>query len=515
MEQDIRIIHLWKFIEFTETWRNSDTFKLDEISPSWFRRKDDLEKTSKEYAEFIEQIKRKHAVETGVIERMYDISKGVTETLIEKGFADMLISHGDFSDNVTKDQLMNHLKDHLSAVDAVFDFVKHNRTLSIGFINELHQIVTAHQEHAEGRDQFGNKLKISLLKGKFKERENNPSRQEGETKTTFLYAPPEHIAAEMDSLISIYDKLVQQEVHPVIIAAWFHHSFSIIHPYQDGNGRLARLLASLIFIKFGLFPLTVVREDAKDIYLKALQDADSGVPQPLVDYFIDIQRENIEKALNIKSVNTTSFNQVADILSSKLKIQKIKKEKERQQRIESNRTEVFKICYDLLNKYVQELQIKTKGSAHIYITSCNPSDPARQHYFTYQITEFANNHDYYFNRFLPRGWFRLVFEITDQKTYQLIFTLHHFGYEDDSFAIGAFLEFIESEDDAKNIRNLSDESFRKNSDGMIITMVPLPIKPYKLSLDVINNNKERQTSINAYIDQIITIALAQIASEII
>jgi len=151
----------------------------------------------------------------------------------------------------------------------------------------------------------------------------------------------------------------------------------------------------------------------------------------------------------------------------------------------------------------------------IYITSCNPSDPARQHYFTYQITEFANNHDYYFNRFLPRGWFRLVFEITDQKTYQLIFTLHHFGYEDDSFAIGAFLEFIESEDDAKNIRNLSDESFRKNSDGMIITMVPLPIKPYKLSLDVINNNKERQTSINAYIDQIITIALAQIASEII
>jgi len=514
MEQEIRKIHLWKFIEFNDTWRSCDTFKLDEISPSWFRRKDSLEKTSKEYAEFIEQMKRRHAVETGVIERMYDISKGVTETLIEKGFADVLISHGDFSDNVTKDQLLDHLKDHLSAVDEVFDFVKQNRTLSLGFINELHQIVTAHQEFAEGRDQFGNKLKISLLKGKFKERENNPSRQEGETKITFLYAPPEHVDAEMDNLISIYDDLLKQKVHPVIIAAWFHHSFSIIHPYQDGNGRLARLLASLILIKFGFFPLTVVREDAKDIYLKALQDADKGVPQPLVDYFIEIQRENIEKALNIKTVNTTSFTQVADILSSKLKTHKIKKEQERQQRIEQNRVEVFQVCYDLLNKYVNDLQSKIKGSAHIYITSCKTSDSTRRHYFTYQIVDFAIKHDYYFNRFLPRGWFRLVFEITDQKIYQLIFTLHHFGYEDDSFAIGAFLEFIESEDDAKTVRNLSDESFRKNSDGMIITTVPLPIKPYKLSLDVVNNSKERQTSINSYLDEIITIALAQIASEI-
>lgn len=509
-----QIINIWKFIEFTSEWERCDTSKLDEISPSWFRRKDELEHTSTEYAEFIEQIKRRHAIETGIIERMYDISKGVTETLIEKGFADVLISHGDFSDNLTKDQLLNHLNDHLSAVDIVFEVVKSDRELTLGFINKLHQVVTAHQEFAEGRDQFGTKIKIPLLKGKIKEKENNPSRQEGDTKITFKYCPPEHVNAEMDNLLKIYDNLLERKIHPVIIAAWFHHSFSIIHPYQDGNGRLARLLASLIFIKLGLFPLTVLREDAKDVYLKSLAEADNNNPQPLVNYFIDIQRTNIEKALNLKSVSLSSFDQLANLLSGKLKTQKQNRERERQQRMDANRIGIFQICNEILNKYTEELQTKMGGFAHIFLTSCNPSDSTKQHYFTYQIVKFATKHEYYFNRFLPKSWLRLVFEISDQKIYQLVISLHHFGYEDDSFAIGAFLEFIESEDDARSVRNMQEENFRKGSAGMIINSVPLPVKPYKLSLDTINNITERKTNIENYITEIMTVALAQIVSEI-
>lgn len=512
--QHDKIINIWKFIDFSDAWLQCDTSKLDEISPSWFRRKDELEKTSSEYSEFIERLKRQHAIETGIIERMYDLSKGVTETLIEKGFVETLISHGDYSDNVTKDQLMNHLKDHLAAVDLVFEYVKSNRALTTALIKELHQVVTAHQEFAEGRDQFGNKLKIPLLKGKFKERENNPSRQNGQGKITIKYCPPEHVDAEMDRLISIYEDLLRRNIHPVIIAAWFHHAFSIIHPFQDGNGRLARLLASLIFIKFGLFPLTVLREDAKDLYITSLEFADAGNPQQLVNYFIELQRANIEKALNLKSVSATaSLGQVADILSEKLKNQKEKKEKERLARIASNRSAIFQFSNDMLNRITNELQRKMQGTAHIYLTSCSPESTGKQHYFTNQIVRFASKHDYYYNRFLPKGWFRLVFEISDQKIYQLIITEHHFGYEDDSYAIGALLEFIESEDDARNIRDLQDDNFRKGSEGMIITNVPLDIKPYKISLDT-TTIKDRQTNIDTYLNDIVTLALAQIASEI-
>lgn len=512
--QEIKVIDIWKFIEFTQAWESCDTSKLDEISPSWFRRKDELEKTSSEYTEFMERLKRQHAIETGIIERMYDISKGVTETLIEKGFAETLVSHGDYSDNITKDELMNHLKDHLAAVDYVFDYVKNDRPLTIGFIKDLHQVVTAHQKTAEGRDQFGNKLKIPLLKGKFKERENNPSRQDGDNKVTYRYCPTEHVDAEMDNLILIYEDLLKRNIHPLIIAAWFHHAFSIIHPFQDGNGRLARLLASLIFIKFGFFPLTVLREEAKDVYVKSLETADNGNPQPLIDYFIDLQRTNIEKALNLKSISaTSSFDQVANILSAKLKAQKVKKEKERLKRIEGNRETIFQISNTILNGFAEELQRKMKDVAHIYLTSCSPDSIAKQHYFTNQIVKFASKHNYYYNRFLPKGWFRFVFEITDQKIYQLIVTQHHFGYENDSYAIGALLEFIESEDVARNIRNMQDDNFRKGSEGMIITNVPLEIKPYKISLDT-DNNSARLTNIKTYLNDILTLTLAQIASEI-
>lgn len=508
-----KTVEIWKFISFTENWEECDTSRLDEISPSWFRRKDELEKTSTEYAEFIERLKRQHAIETGVIERMYDISKGVTETLIEKGFAETLISHGDYSENVSKDQLMNHLQDHLAAVDSVFDFVKNNRTLSIGFIHELHQIVTTHQDSAEGRDQFGNKHKIPLLKGKFKQRENNPSRPIGSNKITFKYCPPDHVAAEMDNLISIYEDLISRNIHPLIIAAWFHHAFTTIHPYQDGNGRLARLLASLIFIKFGFFPLTVLREDAKDIYISSLENADGGNAQPLVDYFIDLQRKNIELALNLKSVSTSSFDHVADVLSEKLNNIKLKKEKERLTRIENNRNEIFRISSNELNRLVDELNKKMQDSANVYLTSCGPDLIAKQHYFTNQIVKYANKHKYYFNRFHPKAWFRLVVEITDQKIYQLIITQHHFGYQDDSYAIGGILEFIESEDEAKSLRNLNDNNFRKGSDGTIITNVPLETKPYKISLDS-DTIITRRVNISTYLSDLVTLTLAQIASEI-
>jgi Fic family protein len=514
IQPEKKIVRIWKFIEFTEIWQKCNTSKLDEISPSWFRRKIELEKTSSEYKEFIEQLKRQHAIETGIVERMYDISKGITETLIEKGFNDTLISHGDFSENVTKNQLLNHLKDHLGAIDTVFDFVHSNRQLTTNFINELHSVVTAHQEYAEGRDQFGNKRKINLIRGKYKERENNPSKLENDIQITYLYCPPDHVAAEMDNLVSIYNDLVKRQIHPVIIAAWFHHAFSIIHPYQDGNGRLARLLATLIFIKNNLFPLTVLREDAKDIYIKSLEIADKGTPQPLVDYFIDIQRGNIEKALNLKANSSDSFDRLADLLSDKLKQQKVKKEKERTARIEKNRLEIFNLNNDVLNFYVKELKGKIKGNASIYISSCGPDDLVRQHYFTHQIVKFANSHEYYFNRFLPKSWFRIKFEISEQKIYQLIVTLHHFGYEDDSLSIGAFLEFIESEDTARSIRSLEEDSYRKDSDGMIITNVTLPIKPYKISLENAKITNETHANIKSYIGEIMAVTLAQIVSEV-
>jgi len=76
---------------------------------------------------------------------------------------------------------------------------------------------------------------------------------------------------------------------------WFHHAFTTIDPFQDGNGRIARLLASLILIKHGLFPFTVLRGEAKVKYIDALEKADAHEFQPLIDYFAEVQKKHIEK----------------------------------------------------------------------------------------------------------------------------------------------------------------------------------------------------------------------------
>jgi len=313
------IYRLWKPIEFTSNWSDCDTSILDDVAASWFKRRAVLEANSFEYEEFLNQLKREHAIETGIVERLYDLKKGITETFIKEGFVQSYLSHGDT--NIPENELMAHLNDHLESVDLIFDVVKENRPLTTGFIKEIHHLVTRSQNSAEGRDQFGNKTKIPLLKGTYKIRENNPTRDDG---TTVLYCPPEQVASEMDNLINIYNELVKKEAHSLIVSTWLHHAFTTIHPFQDGNGRVARLITSLISIKDGYFPFTVLREEAKVRYIEALEEADEDKPQKLVSYFGEVQKRNIQKALNLREIASSSFEEVQQIFIDKVESWRLK-----------------------------------------------------------------------------------------------------------------------------------------------------------------------------------------------
>ena len=480
---------LWDYISFSDNWKTCDTSLLDEIVPSWFARREVLQANSKEYEEFINRLKRRHAIETGIVERIYDIDKGVTETLINEGFISSLVSHGDT--NVPKQKLFNHLQDHLDAVNFIFDIVKENRPLTKSFICELHQLTTRHQDFAEGRDQFGYKTKIALIKGKFKEQENNPTREDN---TIIMYCPPEHVDAEMDRLIEIYNELVAKEINPLLIATWVHHAFTTIHPFQDGNGRVVRLIASLILIKNNFFPITVLREEAKIKYIQALEEADNNEPQKLVTYFAEIQKRNIEEALNIKEVSNTSLNEVTSIFKQKI----LNKQKEKKQQYESmlsvNREKIFEYCSVFLNDYKYKLETEFDKSVAFYIGSANPNDTTKQHYYYEQIVSYAKKHNYFFNRSLPKGYFKFGIEF-ESKKYELGITIHHFGYDESVIAIGAFLEY-------KGI--LPDDTTD--------TTIPLDIKPHVISIkdDVLSKEK----NIRLHLENILTLTIAQIASEI-
>ncbi len=488
----MEVLRLWKWISFSENWSKCDTSILDDIAQSWFTRREVLKANSQEYVEFIAKLKRKHAIETGIVERMYDLEKGVTETLIKEGFVSALISHG--ATNIPKQTLLNHLKDHLDAVDFVFDVVKENRPLTKGFIFELHQLTTRHQEYAEGRDQFGYKTKIALIKGRFKERENNPTREDG---VKILYCPPEHVEAEMDRLIQIYDELTEKRVHPLIIAAWVHHAFTTIHPFQDGNGRVVRLIASLILIKHNFFPITVLREEAKIKYINALEAADADQPQKLVTYFAEIQKKYIEEALNLREVANTTLKEVTSILKEKV-LQKQKDQLEQYETLlNEKRNAIFNYCSNFLNEYKIKLENEFGKAAKFYISSGRPTDTSKQNYYYEQIVAYASKHNYFFNRTLPKSYFVFGIDLQRENKYELVLTIHHFGYDESAIAIGAFLEY-------KNLS--SGDSMKK------VFSEPLELNPHVITIN--DNVSSKEKNIKLYLENVLTAAIAQIASEI-
>lgn len=484
---------IWSPIEFDVKWNNVKTEKFDNIFPSWEKRRVELNKYPEQYERFLDQLKRKQAIDTGVIERMYDLKKGITETFIKEGFVDSYLQHGDT--DIAPSLLMDYLKDNFDAIDFIFDFVKNDRQLSVGYIKELHGLITQHQDTTDAIDQFGKHVKVPMLKGEFKQLPNNPMRDG----TVYNYCPPEQVNSEMDRLVKIFNDELNSS-HVLVKAAFLHHAFVQIHPFQDGNGRIARLLASFVLIKEGLFPLSIDR-DERTKYIDALESADTHEYQPLIDVFASNQISSIERALNWKTVeDTTGYANVLDVLSKKLSDYRITTAEQQNRRILSNMLKVFDILKLQMEHFKDDLTKKL--NAKIDINFCAPDEP-QSYYYARQIIDYANKFDYYVNLSLNKCWGRMFIEIDDTKKYRLVLSLHHYGYDNSTFAVGAFLskailEGAESQTEGEPHREYID--------------IPLGIPPLTMSSE--KEVAELAPSISQQVEVSVMAALAYIANEL-
>ncbi|MYA10477.1 MAG: Fic family protein [Gemmatimonadetes bacterium] len=301
MPQDSRKVpvgHAWRPIEdLPDDWQrlaDSDLHRLADRwrkSRRWIEHREDL-RPQGAIADFTERLKREWAIETGLIERVYTLTRGITELLIERGLREELIP----SSATDRDPALvfDMIQDHAAAVDGLFDFVKQERQLSTSYIKELHSVLLAHQHTASARDIFGRRVEMALTRGEYKKRPSNPVRPDG---LVHEYCPPEQVASEMDSLLAMHLEHGEGGVAPEVEAAWLHHRFTQIHPFQDGNGRVARALATLVMIRAGWLPLVVTDEGRAD-YIDALEAADEGDLAPLVQLFAEIQRRAFEGAID-------------------------------------------------------------------------------------------------------------------------------------------------------------------------------------------------------------------------
>ena len=185
----------WKPIEpLSVQDRAIDLAATRPLYETWRASKDRLQKSSETaFKEFTRRLVRRLSVETGILERIYDLDRGTTEALIVKGFVEELVSRA--STDIEPSRLIDILRDHEAAIQLVIDCIAGNRELTKGVIHELHAIFTLHQESTSAIDQFGNRFEIPLLKGKFKEQSNNPKRPDG---SIHEYCPPIHVESEME-----------------------------------------------------------------------------------------------------------------------------------------------------------------------------------------------------------------------------------------------------------------------------------------------------------------------------
>ncbi|MBF0182760.1 MAG: Fic family protein [Magnetococcales bacterium] len=394
---------IYKFIEDIQgselSLRNHE---LDALANVWRERKEELEESG-EYKAFITKLQREWAIETGIIERLYTWDRGVTEVLIEQGIEASLIAH---RSGITLGQATTVayiINDQRNIIEGLFSFIKGEQPLSQHYIRQLHAEFTAHQDTIEVQTADGRIQTIALRKGEYKKLPNNPMRQDG---TSHIYCPPEHVAQEMENLLAWYQQREQVGEKPEVLSAFLHHRFTQIHPFQDGNGRVARTLASLVFLKNGLFPL-VIRDAERKEYISALEEADAGRLQALCNLFARNQKKSILSAISLeRSLQQPPHAEL--ILRSSLQLFK-----QHFQAETGKRDEVFTIAQHLqeitdnrMREIVRIFKTEMKEIRKIPLLHTPPhmehysnknNDHGKRSYFRRQITDFAANNGYFAN----------------------------------------------------------------------------------------------------------------------
>ncbi len=421
-------------------WRAIKASEVESIQIIWKEQQDRLRGT-RQLQDFSERLSREWAIETGIIENLYDIERGVTITLIERGFQAELLSHG--STNKPRDYVIQLLRDQKDALDGVFDFVASRRMLSTSYIKELHAALVRSQPHSEAVDQFGTVITIPLIQGDWKTQTNYPERDG----IVYTYCPPEHVASEMDRLVSMYADYCAQKVDAAVRAAWLHHRFTQIHPFQDGNGRVARALASLVLVQAGLFPLVVTR-DEKVKYVEALEAADLGDLTLLVQLIAQIQRAQFRKATAISETMLTAQADVKSMLGGLLDAANRRAgDRERSLR------KVFDHAHALalnaagrLEAIAPDIRTALQRDTLSASVSIYRSEPETNHWYRSQIVETARRLEYFANTSEYREWVSL--NMAWQRRAKLVFTFHSLGRPfSGSLVCAPFLEFIDEDGD--------------------------------------------------------------------
>ncbi len=195
------------------------------------------------------------------------------------------------------------IKGHNEAIDFLVSIVKDDRDLTEGDIRDLHKMILV--EPYKSATQTSEK---TIRIGEYKQYPNHVITITGET---HYYATPEEVPILMHELVSFYNEARKNpNIHPSVLAAFVHHRFVNIHPFDDGNGRLARILMNLILMKNG-YPPAIIKLKERTDYYAALNQADKNEYQSITELIAETVLESMN--LYLKAARGESIEDVSDL----------------------------------------------------------------------------------------------------------------------------------------------------------------------------------------------------------
>jgi hypothetical protein len=414
---------------------------------------------------FTARLIRRLSVETGILERLYDLDRGTTEALVAQGFIEELVTRA--STDIEPSRLIDILRDQESAIQLVLDCVSGNRTLTKGVVHELHTILTRHQSTTTAVDQFGHRLEIPLVKGAYKSLPNNPRRPDG---SIHEYCPPVHVDSEMENLLAWFDDYSKYD--PVIVAAWFHHRFTQIHPYQDGNGRVARALITYVLLKSDLLPLVIDR-DLRTEYIGALEIADQGDLTLLAQQFARLERAAILQALSVDADAEIAHHRTltgAVITSLTRKLGRRREQKVAElRRVNDVAVQLRERARAHAEREFTKLAkpLTSIGDPDIHIADGGP-DRGNAHWYKYEVVKSATDAGKFANFSEPHYFVKSTVRV-ERERLVFVVSLHHVGRELAGIMEGTAFARLESFEDSDDREYASQEFFVCSLEPFVFT----------------------------------------------
>ena len=199
-------------------------------------------------------------------------------------------------------------KAHDVAYYMIEELAKDNeRPLTEQIIKNLNETILVRPYWKDAITSDGQSTRRKIKVGSYKEYPNSVRLQNGEI---FEYSSPVETPIQMQELIDWY-RDEEKGLHPITLATMLHYKFVRIHPFDDGNGRIARLLMNYVLLK-NAYPPIIIKSSDKNNYLRALHLADIGDYEPLISYVAEQAIWSLE--ISIKAAKGESLDDKDDFI---------------------------------------------------------------------------------------------------------------------------------------------------------------------------------------------------------